>query len=92
MDIKEAVKKIRYEDLTPPWQEIVDSVGMETFLIMCYYFGGQAYYFPEIDRLAMENRDREIRREFCGWNYRLLGEKFGLSERHIRKIIKGTRK
>ena len=53
--------------------------------------GGQELYIPKRESLEREARDRDIRAQFDGGNYRALAARFQLSERQIRKILKGTR-
>jgi len=82
---------IRREDIPAEYLDIADSLGLEVFLRMTRLYGGQSLYVPKAESLEREARDRSIRSQFDGRNYRTLGTRFRLSERQIRKIVNGTR-
>ena len=82
---------IRIEDIPEEYRDIAENLGMDSFLKLIRLCGGQTLYVPMMKTLEMEGRDREIRSLFNGGNYRSLAIQFRLSERQIRKIIKGTR-
>lgn len=82
---------IRIEDIPEEYRDIAETLGMDSFLKLIRLCGGQTLYVPMMKTLEMEGRDREIRSLFNGGNYRSLAIQFRLSERQIRKIIKGTR-
>ena len=82
---------IRREDIPEEYHDLVDVLGMDTFLLIVSLCGGMSLYIPQLDTLRRDGRDREIRALFTGGNYRALATQFNLSERQIRKIIKGTR-
>ena len=82
---------IRIEDIPEKYRDIVENLGMDSFLKLTRLCGGQNLYVPKMETLEREGRDREIRSLFNGGNYRALAIQFRLSERQIRKIINGTR-
>lgn len=82
---------VRIEDIPAEYRDIVDNLGMDGFLKLCHLCGGQALYLPKMETLQRGGRDRKIRALFDGGNYRSLAIQFRLSERQVRKIIKGTR-
>ena len=85
------LREIRLEDIPEEFRDIVQVLGMESFLRLASLCGGQSLYIPKLDSLERDGRDREIRARFDGGNYRALAAQFRLSERQIRKIINGTR-
>lgn len=85
------LRTIRPEDIPEEYQDILDTLGMESFLELIRLCGGQTLYLPKLDSLEREGRDREIRARFNGGNYRALACQFRLSERQVRKIINGYR-
>ena len=87
----QALRNIRVEDIPEEYQDIVETLGIDTFLRLATLCGGQSLYIPKLDSLERDGRDREIRARFNGANYRALASQFRLSERQIRKIINGTR-
>lgn len=82
---------IRIEDIPEEYRDIVENLGMDSFLKLTRLCGGQNLYVPKMETLEREGRDREIRSLFNGGNYRALAIQFRLSERQVRKIINGTR-
>lgn len=82
---------IRIEDIPEEYRDIVENLGMDSFLKLTRLCGGQNLYVPKMETLEREGRDREIRSLFNGGNYRTLAVQFRLSERQIRKIINGKR-
>lgn len=50
------------------------------------YWGGQKVYIPKRDRMAFEERNREIRRRWNGRNTTELCREFRLSENRLRQI------
>lgn len=82
---------IRIEDIPEEYRDIAENLGMDSFLKLIRLCGGQTLYVPMMKTLEKEGRDREIRSLFNGGNYRALAIQYRLSERQIRKIIKGTR-
>lgn len=82
---------IRIEDIPEEYRDIVENLGMDSFLKLARLCGGQNLYVPKMETLEREGRDREIRSLFNGGNYRTLAVQFRLSERQIRKIINGKR-
>lgn len=82
---------IRIEDIPEEYRDIVENLGMDSFLKLIRLCGGQSLYVPKMETLEREGRDREIRSLFNGGNYRALAIQFRLSERQVRKIINGTR-
>lgn len=82
---------IRIEDIPEEHHDLVDVLGMDSFLKLVEFCGGQAVYVPKLESLQRGARDRLIRSMFDGGNYRQLAIQFRLSERQVRKIIKGER-
>lgn len=82
---------IRMEDIPEEYRDIVEAIGLEAFLGLARFCGGQDLYIPKMESLERNGRDRDIRARFDGGNYRILARQFRLSERQIRKIINGYR-
>lgn len=67
---------------------LCDIVGMEQFLEIIDMAGGQFIYLPKRATLEKPLRHAAIRQEFNGENLRQLSRKYGVTERHIRTILK----
>ena len=85
-------RHIRTDDIPDEYRDIVDAIGMESFIHLALLCGGQTLYIPKRESLERSARDRDIRAMFNGSNYRSLATQFRLSERQIRKIINGSRR
>jgi Mor family transcriptional regulator len=82
---------IKIEDVPEEYRDIVNTLGLDNFLLLADLCGGLNLYIPKLESLKRGSRDREIRARFNGSNYRALAAQFRLSERQVRKIINGTR-
>ena len=86
------LRSVSVDDIPPEFHDIVNEIGLDAFLSICRLVGGLAIYFPKMESLERNGRDREIRSRFDGGNYKQLAKMFRLSERQIRKIINGERR
>jgi len=78
---------VQIDDLEGDLRDIADTIGMNNTVKLMELFGGCAVYIPMIDRVQKKSRDRMIRSEFNGSNYRDLADKYNLSVVWIRKIV-----
>lgn len=78
-------------DVPEDFLDIVDEIGLDAFLKLVKTYGGTKLRLPSWNRLVLGPRDRDIRARFNGGNYKQLARDHRLSERQVRKIIKGTR-
>lgn len=90
MKIEEVFPYIEPEDIPENYSEIISLIGLETFLKLCQHYAGDEIYFPKIDRVIRKARDRMIRKEYNGFNVRMLAQKYGLSIKQIYNILKGS--
>ena len=87
MDMLAMLDLLDLEDLPPKEQELAKIIGMDAYSQMVYYYGGAAVYIPKADTLIVDKRDEIICREYNGDNIFALSRKWGLSERHISRIV-----
>ena len=85
------LRAVTIEDIPEEYRDIAEAVGLEAYLTLSVLCGGQNLYIPKREALERQARNREIRDQFNGGNYRSLAAQYRLSERQIRKIINGTR-
>ena len=83
------LRAIRRADIPAEYLDLVDTLGLESFLSLVDLCGGQSLYIPKRETLGREGRDREIRARYNGANTRALARQFRLSERYVRKIVHG---
>ncbi len=79
--------KVRMEDLDEEQQNLAGLIGMEGFRALVRSYNGTPIYIPKIESLEKPVRDKLIREEFDGRNYRELALKYGLTETWIRNIV-----
>lgn len=82
---------ILMDDIPEEYRDIAELLGMRSFMDLLGLCGGLSLYLPKADSIYRNPRDREIRMRFDGGNYKSLAVQFRMSERQIRKIIKGYR-
>lgn len=80
-------KNLKPEELPEPYKEMAKNIGIENTLKLVDLYQGAAIYFPKIEKVLIKIRDKNIRKEFNGGNYKELAIKYGLTERWIREIV-----
>lgn len=83
--------EIVYESLTEEQQAVYNCIGKEAFTKLVLLIDGDSIYIPKIVSVARPNRDDKIRRDFNGYNYKFLANKYGLTPRTIRLIVSDIR-
>ena len=84
------LRGVTLEDIPEEYRDIAETVGLEAYLTLPVLCGGQNLYIPKREALERQARNRAIRSQFNGGNYRSLAAQYRLSERQIRKIIHHT--
>lgn len=72
------------------YKEFAEIVGIDALLKLADKYGGTMVYIPLRSRITRLERDRRIKEEFNGGNYRELVRKYNVSESTVRSIINGT--
>jgi len=85
--LSEIAAEMTIEDLPGDYQEVARAIGVEHALKLSEYVGGMRLYFPQIDGLLRNARDKRICAEFNGCNHRELARKYALTETWIREIV-----
>ena len=78
---------VKKEDLPVEIEDLTEIIGLQGVLDLANHRGGESIYIPKIDRITRAARDRSIRNEFNGSNYKVLAKKYDLTIQWIRKII-----
>lgn len=84
------LRGVTLEDIPEEYRDIAETVGLEAYLTLSVLCGGQNLYIPKREALERQARNRAIRAQFNGGNYRALAAQYRLSERQIRKILHHT--
>ena len=82
---------VTMDDLPEEIQALAEMVGMDKLFETLDRFEGDTIYFPSKKTLLRETRDRLIREQFDGRNYRELARKNRMSVRQVRNICNGGR-
>lgn len=78
---------LQMEDLNEEWQQIALIIGLGNTRKLLMEFSGCTIYVPKRDDIERERRNRRIRAEFNGYNFRTLARKYDLTEVTIRTIV-----
>ncbi|MDI3480807.1 MAG: hypothetical protein PWQ97_462 [Tepidanaerobacteraceae bacterium] len=74
-------------ELSWPYKELCELVGLDDTIAIARWFGGLSVYFPKYETVLRQLRDKKMLQEFDGKNFRELAMKYGLSESMVRNII-----
>lgn len=83
--------EIKISDLPGEIREIAKLVGLKPALKIATEYSGETVYIPKYDAITRAVRDRAIRAEFDGGNWKALARKFNLTTRLIRQIVQDSR-
>ena len=83
----EFLKQLTYDDLNEDDRQLAECIGLESFKKFVDTYGGLTYNVKKPETLCIDIRNRQIKQEFDGGNYKKLAVKYGLSEIMIRKIV-----
>lgn len=81
------IDSLSVNDIDGEMQDIAECIGIDAFKKLVRLCGGQMIYIPKADSVARPVRNRLIKSEFNGANYRRLASKYGLTERRVREIV-----
>ncbi len=79
--------EIRCEDLPEPYDALAEKFGIDITLELAKMFSGDTVYFLKYETIERPMRNRKIRAEFNGYNFKYLGKKYGMTEQAIRQIV-----
>jgi Mor family transcriptional regulator len=80
---------IEIDDLPEDLRQIAEIIGLPAMLALSAHLRGQRLYLPPPERLSIQARNRAIRSEFNGRNFRDLAAKHNLTVRWVRAIVTG---
>ncbi len=78
------------DDFPEGVKDFVEVLGIDVAMDIVDYCGGSMLYFPSKRSVVRCARNRVIRSEFNGANYRELARRFEISEMQVRNIVKGV--
>lgn len=86
-ECRRIIRFVKTDDLPAECRRLAEIVGLEKCLIIISQLGCGYLYLPPISRLLTAARNRSIRAEFNGRNYKELAIRHGLTVRWIRNIV-----
>ena len=86
---KDVLGYVKREDLPEGCRDLVDMFGIDLVMELVDYCGGSCIYLPSKSGVLKNARNRVIKDEFDGGNYKELARRFGISDMQVRKILKG---
>lgn len=87
----DVLSQAKYEDLTEEQKMLINTVGADCFMDLVRVYGGSYVYIPKNDSIERSIRNRNIRNDFNGRNFKELAVKYGLTVARIRSIIRETK-
>lgn len=81
------IKYLTKDDLPEFLQDLVDIMGIEAFIDLIKEFGGSSLYIPNENSILKPIRNRLIKQNFNGNNYKELAKEFKISEMQVRNIV-----
>lgn len=79
-------QQIKLEDLYGTQKEIAELIGIENYIKLSLYFGGDNIYVQKYSEVIKVQRNSDIRKRFNGSNSEQLAKEYNLSERYIRML------
>ena len=80
------------KEIMPPYDVIMDLEGFDAICALSEHLGGSTVYIPNVKTIFMRCLEREAASEFDGANFHALAHKYGLTERHLRKVLPCAKK
>ena len=74
------VKHITIEMIPEQYRELAKAIGVHSLIKLSQMMGGYNTYIPKEEYLTRTLRDILIKKEFNGYNYKVLATKYHLSE------------
>ena len=87
----DVLSQAKYEDMTEEQKMLIDTIGADCFMDLVRVYGGSYVYIPKNDNIVRSIRNRNIRNDFNGHNFKELAAKYGLTVARIRSIIRETK-
>lgn len=76
------------EDIPDRYQKVAELIGVENMVKLSRLTMGAEVYFPKVESIYREARNRNIRKEYTGYNGIELARKYDLTIDQIGRILK----
>lgn len=88
--MQDLLEQLTLEDILSESRSVAEVIGIDAFIKLVRFHGGDTMYIPKPDKLAVYVRQRLIRKEFTGRNHKELAKKWNLTVRSIYMIVGDT--
>jgi Mor family transcriptional regulator len=88
MNNHEYIRSVTVSDVPETYQPVVSLIGLDNFLKLCKYAMGDELYFPMLESICRNARNRLIVQEYRGNNLTELSRKYHLTSKSIQNIVK----
>ena len=90
----EIIKEMYLRDpkaIPPPFDHIVDKIGIDAFIIIVNAFAGTNVYFPSAKSIFKDNIEDAMAEEFNGVNAGDLAKKFSYTVKAVQRVLRKNR-
>lgn len=87
--IRELIEDTTISDIPDKYKAVVSIVGVEKYVALAEYAKGDELYFPKVESILIQARNRRIRKEFNGYNAKELTDRYNLTLPQVLNIIRG---
>lgn len=81
------IEEITEEMIPETYKDVAEIIGAKSLLKLAQEYGGTMIYIPKFDSLTRMIRDKKIKQDFNGGNYKELALRYNLCESSIRNIV-----
>lgn len=82
------MKQTQIKDLPESLQQVAELIGLENLMKLSKYIKGNEIYIPIPEAIVRKARNRNILKEYTGYNLEFLAKKYGLTSKGVRRIIR----
>lgn len=86
--IDELMQQTEIEDLPESVQQVAELIGLENLMKLSKCINGNEIYIPIPEAIVRKARNRNILKEYTGYNSEILAEKYGLTPKGVRRIVR----
>ncbi|PSJ67006.1 hypothetical protein C7J99_22995 [Brevibacillus brevis] len=84
------MQEVTLKELSSTALEIAEIIGIEATLKLIKKFGGDMLYLPKEETIFRSIRDKRIKAEYNGANYKELAQKYNITVSWVREILADT--
>ena len=82
------INELTIDDLDEEQRDLAECIGIDSYKRLITDYGGCTVTIRVPDGILRAIRNRHIKNDFNGYNYRALSVKYGLHEKTVRNIIR----